>query len=241
MRRVSKHKLLTTVAWTRNGVDGVRARRQRVHRRRGRAVAARRARHHPIVERRRGARRYRCPTTATSISCPRSPGSARRTGIQYARGTIVGLDARHDGGPHRPRGARVHRLSVGGSARCDAGRCGNARRRASRRWRRSAQRSADAVPVRSDRRTGGASSDHGNDGAWCGLSGGSGRRILEERRRNRQPVARRIGASNRRWRPRKPVSCASVGSAKALRGRARQDTEQTAASNRTSAARRDLG
>ena len=60
--------------------DRLRARRQRVHRRRGRAVAARRPQDHPLGARDRGARRERRRTTAASISCRRSPGSARRTG-----------------------------------------------------------------------------------------------------------------------------------------------------------------
>ena len=62
--------------------DRVRARRQRVHRRRGGAVAARRPRHHPHVGRDRGAGGDACPTTAASTSCRRSPASARRTGIR---------------------------------------------------------------------------------------------------------------------------------------------------------------
>ena len=51
------------------------------------------------------------PTTAASISCRRSPASARRTGIHYARGTIVGITRGTTSGAHRARGAREHRVS----------------------------------------------------------------------------------------------------------------------------------
>ena len=79
-RLASQHKLLTTVAWMRNGDDRIRARRQRLHRRRRRAVAPRRPWHHPILERTSRRWRCRCPTTAASISCRRSPALARRIG-----------------------------------------------------------------------------------------------------------------------------------------------------------------
>ncbi len=60
----------------------LRARGQRLHRRRRRAVAARRTQDHPRAP--RTSRRWRraCPTTAASTWCRRSPGSARRTGMR---------------------------------------------------------------------------------------------------------------------------------------------------------------
>ena len=59
----------------------LRARGQRLHRGRGRPVAARRPRHHRPGRRRRRRWRSRCPTRAASTWCPPSSGSARRTGI----------------------------------------------------------------------------------------------------------------------------------------------------------------
>ena len=78
---------------------------------------------------RRTSRRSRpaCPTPAASTSCRPSPGSAARTGTPYARGTIVGIVARHDAGAPRPRRARGDRVPERRGARRDA-----AGRRASR-------------------------------------------------------------------------------------------------------------
>ena len=118
--------LLTTVAWQLGGRTRLRARGQRLHRRRGRAVAARWPRPHPLSRRSRGAARRACPTTAASTWCRRSPGSARRTGTRtraarsfgLTRGTTAAhiaratLEAiafqsadvlRRDGGRRRPR------------------------------------------------------------------------------------------------------------------------------------------
>ena len=64
------------------GQDHVRARRQRVHRGRGRAVAARRARHDQERRRDRGARAAASPRATAWSSFPRSPGSARPTGTR---------------------------------------------------------------------------------------------------------------------------------------------------------------
>ena len=102
--------LLTTVAWQVGGADRVRARRQRVHRRRGRAVAARRARHHPHVGGGRGARGHRARHRRRLPRAGLRRAWARRTGTQYARGAIVGLTRGTDAGPHRARRAREHRL-----------------------------------------------------------------------------------------------------------------------------------
>ncbi len=87
----SQHQLLTTVAWQRRRRDGLRARGQRVHRRRGGAVAARRAGHHRVVRAR--SRRWppRCPTPAASTSCRPSPAWARRTGTSTRAALIAGL------------------------------------------------------------------------------------------------------------------------------------------------------
>ena len=60
----------------------LRARGQRVHRGRCRAVAPRRARPHQERGRDRGARARACRRATASCSCRRSPGSARPTGIR---------------------------------------------------------------------------------------------------------------------------------------------------------------
>ena len=62
--------------------DRLRARGQRVHRRRRRAVAARRPEDHSHGAPKWRRSRERCPTTAACTSCPRSPGSVRRTGMR---------------------------------------------------------------------------------------------------------------------------------------------------------------
>ena len=61
----------------------IRAGGQRLHRRRGGAMAARRARRYPRPRSEVEAlAAQRCPTTAASISCRHSPGWARRIGIR---------------------------------------------------------------------------------------------------------------------------------------------------------------
>ena len=62
--------------------DDVRARGERVHRRGGRAVAARRARASSRARRRSRRSRGRSRRATASSSSPRSPGSARRTGTR---------------------------------------------------------------------------------------------------------------------------------------------------------------
>ena len=86
-RPVVAHKLLTTVAWKRGRQDRVRARRQRLHRRRGGAMAARRPRHHQLVGRGRGAGRVGARQRR------RLPGA----GVCRARRAALGpVRARHD-------------------------------------------------------------------------------------------------------------------------------------------------
>ena len=83
--------LLTTVAWqlgeaTTYAMEGVDLR----HRRRG-AVAARRARHHRRRRRKPDRSPRACPTPTASCSCPRSPGSARRTSTRTRAARSFGL------------------------------------------------------------------------------------------------------------------------------------------------------
>ena len=78
----SAHRLLTTVAWQIGGSTAIRPRRQRLHRRRRRAVAARRPGHHRDRRPRSKRSPRPCPTPAASTSCPPSPASARPTGIR---------------------------------------------------------------------------------------------------------------------------------------------------------------
>jgi glycerol kinase len=97
----------------------------------------------------------------------------------YARGILVGLT--------RPR---VHRLPGGRPAGRHAGRRRGAAGRAARGRGRVPQRPADAVPGRPAPGAGGAADGHGDHRARRGLPGGPGRGLLEEHRRDRDPVAR---------------------------------------------------
>ena len=93
---------------------------------------------------------------------------------QYARGLL-----RNDEGPYSPCGARGHRFrgvrrDPGHGARRDAALDGN---ESGRRCR--GEQFPDAVPVRPDARRGRPAEDSGNDGDGSGLSGRTGRRLLE--------------------------------------------------------------
>ena len=105
-RCASQNGLLTTVGWQHRRRDDVLPRGLGLHRGRGRAVAARRA---AAPSRTSGggggAGGDACRTPAACTSCRRSSASARRTGIPYARGTIVGLTRGTTHRPHRARGA----------------------------------------------------------------------------------------------------------------------------------------
>ena len=87
-------------------------------------------------------------------SSPRSPGSARRTGIPYARGTIVGL-TRGTGRAHLAR-ATLESIAYQtvDAVRAIEHACGIELDRAARRRWRDRQRLADAVPGRCAGRAG---------------------------------------------------------------------------------------
>ena len=148
----------------------VRARGQRLHRRRGRAVAARRPGAHPSVGRDRGARRERARRgRRLSRAGLRGPG---RAALGRVRARHDGRpDARHDRRPSRARRARIDRVPVGRGARRHAARLGRAARRIARRRRRNGERPAHAIPGGSPRRAGGAPARDGNDRARSGVSG----------------------------------------------------------------------
>ena len=69
----------------------IRAGRQRIHRRRGRAMAARRPGDHPDVRGSRSAGAQAFRTTAASIWCLHLPGLGAPHWDPYARGAILGL------------------------------------------------------------------------------------------------------------------------------------------------------
>ena len=83
--------LLTTIAWRLGDAHDLRARRVGVRRRRGRAVAARRAARHQHVGRRRAADARRCPTAGGVYLVPAFVGLGAPYWDPHARGTIVGL------------------------------------------------------------------------------------------------------------------------------------------------------
>ena len=87
--------------------DRLRARRQRLHRRRGGAVAARRARHHPLVGRGRSRWPRPCRTTAASYLVPAFAGLARRTGTRTPA-------ARSSASPAARRPAHIARAALEG-------------------------------------------------------------------------------------------------------------------------------
>ena len=126
----------------------LRARGRRVHRRRRGPVAARRARPDRERARGRGAGARRCPTPAAWSSCPRSPGSARRTGGPRRA-------ASSPGSPAAPPRAHLARATLEGIAlqnvdilRAMERDSGRHARHAQGRRRRRGQRPADAVPGR---------------------------------------------------------------------------------------------
>ena len=149
----SQHHLLTTVAWRSGETDRLCARRQRLHRRRGGAVAARRTQ--ASSARRPRSRRWprALPTTAASISCRRLPDWARRTGTPMRAASIFGLTRGHNrrATSRAPRSRRSPSRAPTSCApwkRTPA----FASERTARRRRRHRQRSADAVSGRPARR-----------------------------------------------------------------------------------------
>ena len=126
------------------GLDGqhqLRAGGQRLCRRRGDPVAAGRDAASSTLPRSRNTSPARWRTTAASMSCPPSPGSARPTGICTPVGAILGTDPRHqpqttssgprwNPSPTRPRtcsrrhGGRTPAISIS-SLRVDGGASAN--------------------------------------------------------------------------------------------------------------------
>ena len=187
----SRNNLLTTVAWKRDERHRLRARGQRVHRRRGRAVAARRPADHP--QRRRTSRRSRArwPTTAACTSCPRSRVWARRTGTRTRAAPCSALTRGATGG-HLARAAlEVDRATERGRARRDAEGRGHHAVRAARRRRRDRERPADAVPGRRARRAGRAAEGARDHRARRRLPRRSRGGLLAKRRRRPRQLAGR--------------------------------------------------
>ena len=132
--------------------DDLCARRLGVHRRRRRAVAARRAQGDHGVGRRRGADAARCRTPTASIWCRRSSASARRTGIRARAASIVGMTRNTHDRARRARRGRRDGVPDARRARGDAGRGRPGADDAEGRRRRRGQRDAAAVPGRPARR-----------------------------------------------------------------------------------------
>ena len=163
--------------------DRVRARGQRLHRRRGRAVAARRARPDRTVAPTSSAGRVASPTTAACTSCRRLPVSARRTGIRTRAGSSSGITRGTTAGAHRARRAREHRVPGGRSARGGA-RAIPASRSASSAWtaaRRPTMRCCSFRPICSACPSCGPPSPKRPRSApriWRGWRWASGRRLM---------------------------------------------------------------
>ena len=108
----SMHGAYPLVLWQRDGVRDVLPRGHGDHRGRGRALAARRPRHH---RRRRGVAApspHRCRTAAACGRSRRSRASARRTSTPARARCIGGLSRATHARARRARGARGHRLAL---------------------------------------------------------------------------------------------------------------------------------
>src|SRR6266545_4803216 len=166
------------------GSDDVRAGRQRLHRGRRRAVAARRPRDLENRERQPGHGRVGA----------RHRRGLLRAGLRRPGGAVLGhVRARHhrrahpghDGRPPRARRPGVHRLPEPRRARGDDRRCGGARARAPRRWGSRRQRLSLSVPGRHPGRPRRAPARDRDDGAGGGRPGRARRRRLALARRRR--------------------------------------------------------
>ena len=107
----STHGLLTTVAWQIGDEVDLRARGQRLHRRRRGAVAARRARASSKRAAEIEALAASVPDSGGVVFVPALAGLGAPHWRPEARGLISGLDARHHQGAPRARGARGHRAA----------------------------------------------------------------------------------------------------------------------------------
>ena len=186
----------------RSAARRVRARRQRLHRRRGRAVAARRPGHHPPVVGRRGAGRVGA----------RQRRRVPRAGVRRPRRAALGSV--------RPR----HASSASRAARPPGTSPGRPSRASRSRWPTCSTRcSADAgIALAELRVDGGAAANdllmqfqadllgvpvvrpdgHRDHGARRRVPGGPRRRLLGRRPRNSRSSGRSSAASSRRCRPR---------------------------------------
>ena len=202
LRRSRPTACITTSAAQIGARAAVRARRQRLHRRRGRAVAARR----PAARSRRSGE-----VQALAESVPDSGGVMFVPAFTGLGAPLLGpRRARHDRRPDarharwRTSPAPRSRASPSRARRCsqamsrDAVAAGGAPvSRAARRRRRLRQRPADAVPGRPARHSGGAAGGDRDHGARRGLPGGPGLRRLQAPTSSRRS-GRSSGASCRR-------------------------------------------
>ena len=156
----------------------IRAGRQRLHRGRGGAMAARRTGHHQDTPRRSRSSPPRVPDNGGVYLVPAFAGLGAPHWDPYARGTISGLTRGTTGGAYRARRAGRHRLPGRRRPRGDGSRLRHPAEGAARRWRRERQQPAHAVPGRSARRAGRAVRRSGNDGPGRGLPGRARGRIL---------------------------------------------------------------
>ena len=190
--------------------DDVLPRRRGVHRRRGGAVAARRAEADHSVGRRR-ALAASVPDADGVYSCRRSSGSARRTGIPYARGLDLGLTRGTTAATSRGRRSRRWRIRRATcSSRCSAS-AGLQLAELKVDGGAAVEQRADAVPGRPARRARAAAGRDGNDGARRGVSGGSGRRLLGRAPTTWRRTGRSIASSRRRWTPQRATGCIADG------------------------------
>ena len=165
------------------------------------AVAARRARDHRRRGRDRPARRERRTTPAACTSSPRSPASARPTGIRTRAGAILGL-TRGTGRAELAR-ATVEAMAFQTADVVDAmtAASGARARGAARRRRREPDGPALPLPGRPARRPRASPGHPGDDRARRRVPRGSRRgRLGDAGRRGGAPGARRR-PSSRRWPP----------------------------------------
>ena len=141
----------------------------------------------------------RCRTTATSISCRRSPACTRRIGAPTRAAIIAGL-TRYATAGHIARAAlEATAYQTLRRDRGDAARFRHPDQHAARRWRHGGERAADAVPGRHPRRAGGAPA-HASETTALGAAYAAG--LAVGYWRSTEDLLRNWGAAHmaaRRW------------------------------------------
>ena len=211
----SKNQLLTTIAYRLDGKHDLCAGRLDLHRRRRRAMAARRAEADRAL-----------PTESGALAAAGRSGADGdpRAGLHRARRALLGCggarralrpDARHRPARTRARGARSRRLPDARPGRGDAPRLGqgDGRDRAARRRRHGGERLDHAAPRRHSRCAGRPPARSGDDRARRGLA----RRPRRRRLAGHGGLRRAAWKLDRRFEPTNGCGASARGSIAAWR------------------------